>query len=269
MFDTLTTMQVRAEAGGAVTITLDRPDRFNAIGTTMAAEFTALRQGFAQQFGATSPRPCRAVVLTAQPVQTKRQRIAIAGGDLKELHAISSPDEVASYSGQLQEFCRFLEELDVPVVGRLDGGLIGGGAELFLGCDVIYATAGSFFWFKQQEVGLPTGYGGGFRLAERVGVATAAQWLWDPVKISAPAAHTAGLVQHCAADEAALQAYLAERLAFWQSLPPSLLAAQKKMLTATRHPERDARLAEEQELFISQWRNSYHHDKLESFNRKL
>lgn len=268
MFENLTTLEVSRDPAGVVRVTLKRPDRFNAIGTTMAGEFSAVASQLAGDFAPDSPQPCRALVLTAQPRISRGAAIAIAGGDLKELHALASEDEVASYSGQLQAFCSFLEEIPVPVVGRLDGGLIGGGAELFLGCDLIYATEASFFWFKQQEVGLPTGYGGGLRLAERVGVARASQWLWDPVKIAAPAAFEAGLIQQVAPDEAALDRYLAERLAFWQSLPQPLLGAQKKMLGAARHPDRKALLAKEQELFISQWRNPYHSAKLDGFNAK-
>lgn len=268
MFEGLTTLQVRQDATGAVTIGLARPDRFNAIGTTMAGEFTAVAEGFAGKFGPDSPRPCTAVVLAAEPRVSRGTAIAIAGGDLKELHALNGPEDVARYSGQLQAFCSFLEELPVPVVGRVTGGLIGGGAELFLACDLIYATAASFFWFKQNEVGLPTGYGGGLRLAEQVGVATASQWLFDPVKISAEAALAAGLGQKVLPDEAALDHAIAERLAFWQSLPRPLVAAQKAMLTAGRHPDRKALLAKEQELFISQWRNPYHSAKLDGFNQK-
>lgn len=268
MFEALTTLQVRQGPAGAVTIALARPDRFNAIGTTMAGELTAVAEALPRLFGPDSDSPCTAVVLTAKPRVSRGTAIAIAGGDLKELHGLKGGEDVARYSGQLQNFCSFLEDFPVPVVGRLDGGLIGGGAELFLGCDLIYATAASFFWFKQHEVGLPTGYGGGLRLAERVGVATASQWLWDPERISAEAALGAGLVHNVQPDEAALDGYIAKRLAFWQSLPRPLLAAQKAMVTAARHPERKALLAKEQELFVSQWRNPYHSGRLDGFNQK-
>lgn len=267
MMDSFSTLQIGQATDGTVSLRLDRPERYNAIGTTMAAELTEFAGGFGPRFGRDSSSPCRALVLSATPKAGRSQRIAIAGGDLKELYDLHSPEDAARYSGQLQGFCKFLEELPVPVVGRVDGGLIGGGAELFLACDVIYGTAASFFWFKQLEVGLPTGYGGGLRLSERVGVARASQWLLDPEKISCQMAAEAGLVQRMFLDGEALDAHIAERLAFWTSRPATLLAAQKAMLTAARHPDRDQLLAAEQELFVSQWRNPTHSAQLEGFNR--
>lgn len=267
MIDSFTTLRLHYESSGLLTLCLDRPERFNAIGTTMAAELTAFAGGFAGQFGPDGERPCRALVLTATPRVTRSGTIAIAGGDLKELHGLRSEADVAQYSGRLQQFCFFLEDLALPVVGRLDGGLIGGGAELFLACDLIYATSASYFWFKQQEVGLPTGYGGGFRLAERVGVAKAAEWLWNPARLGAEAAHLAGLLQGVWPTAEALDQHIAARAEFWRQLPPPLLASQKVMLTASRHPDRRQQLAKEQQLFISQWRNPYHARQLDGFNQ--
>lgn len=267
MKDTFTTLRVSYESSGLLTLCLDRPERFNAIGTTMAAELTAFAEGFARQFGPDSRQPCRALLLTATPRVTSSGAIAIAGGDLKELHGLTSEADVAQYSGRLQQFCFFLEDLPLPVVGRLDGGLIGGGAELFLACDLIYASSASYFWFKQHEVGLPTGYGGGFRLAERVGVAQATEWLWHPARLSAKVAHSAGLVQEVLPTAEALDQFIGARAEFWQQLPPALLASQKAMLTASRHPDRRQQLAKEQQLFISQWRNPYHAKQLDGFNQ--
>src|SRR5262249_1671849 len=146
---------------GVTRWTIARPERGNALGTTVAAELL----GALADLGGDADTP-RAVVLTAECVSKGSQRTWIAGGDLKELAAIASGREARAYAASLWAFIDGLAKLPMPVIVAVDGAAIGGGAELALAGDLRLATAASTLDFKQLRVGLATGYGSAKRLVD-------------------------------------------------------------------------------------------------------
>lgn len=253
-------------------ITISRADRLNAIGTEVSAEFEnqiiRWKKVFWDSIAKNSESPeFRAIVLTSSSVNTKKGAFAIAGGDLKELQHLKDRNQCYQYAKQVHDFCSFLEEIPIPTLAFFDGALIGGGAELALSSDQLYLTEESYFQFKQHQVGLPSGYGGGLRLLEAIGYKKSYEVYLMGEKITSREALRLGMVNKVLTDHHNLKTFVNSVLDKITNYSYLVLKAQKKMLTAARKLDRQKILSEELDLFCSTWRNSAHEAFLKKFNR--
>lgn len=118
--------------GHVATITLNRPDRLNAISGPMLAELGAMLKE------CDADRNVRAIVLTGAG------RGFCSGLDLQDLAAgtgIGSGGEVGGLSARLDDTPPFVfRRLDVPVICRLNGPAAGYGMDMALSCDVVIAS---------------------------------------------------------------------------------------------------------------------------------
>ncbi|NLA11711.1 MAG: enoyl-CoA hydratase/isomerase family protein [Firmicutes bacterium] len=141
-------------------ITLNRPDRMNAINSVLATELKEVIEKVSQD------NEVRTVVITGNPrVREKDGKTEIrycfsAGWDLSEASAIESPAEV-------------IAALEVPVIAMVNGFALGGGCEIALACDFIYVSDNSELGLPEINRGLLPGWGGTQRLPRRIGVAKA------------------------------------------------------------------------------------------------
>lgn len=136
---------VRAEAQGAVfRITIDRPDRLNALtGQVVAALVEALE-------AARSEPEVRAVVITGAG-----ERAFSAGGDLKSLDTDNPYVFDASTPGHfLTDALRVIERFPLPIVARVNGHAAGGGLGLLCACDLAVAADHARFGAPEVKVGL-------------------------------------------------------------------------------------------------------------------
>ena len=141
---------VRRE-GVVVTVTIDRPERRNALHPAAHAELAAV-------FDAYAADRARVLVLTGAG-----ERAFCVGSDLKE-RARSGVDQMpATGFGGLTE--RF--DLDKPVLAAVNGDAVGGGLELVLACDLAIAVRHARFGLPEPRVGLAA-HGGLHRLARQV-----------------------------------------------------------------------------------------------------
>lgn len=153
-YDTLLT----DSADGVLTVTLNRPTAGNSLSTRMAEELLALWQGLAA-----APGDVRAVVLTAAG-----EKIFCAGADLKERDGMTDAQWVAQH--RLFEAMRdALVALPIPVICAVNGAAYGGGFEIALNCDFIYAAEGARFALPEVKLGIMPGLGGAPNLARAAG----------------------------------------------------------------------------------------------------
>ncbi len=106
-----------------------------------------------------------------------------------------------------------LEDLPCPVLARVAGYALGGGLELALASDVLYADASARLGLTEARLGFIPGWGGTRRLAERVGPRAAGQLFFAGRIVDGPEAARLGVVDHLAdagALDAAVDAYAAE-----------------------------------------------------------
>ncbi len=141
-------------------ITLNRPDRMNAINSVLAAELREVLGKVAED------NEVRTVVITGNPRvreqdgKTETRYCFSAGWDLSEASAVESPSEL-------------IAALEVPVIALVNGFALGGGCEIALACDFIYVSDNSELGLPEINRGLLPGWGGTQRLPRRIGVAKA------------------------------------------------------------------------------------------------
>lgn len=241
---------------------IHRPERLNALGTTLANELTETLSIARREL---DPE-IRAIVITAETVVKSGVAYWIAGGDLKELADLKQKAEARSYAKTMRLFCEGLESLAVPVVTVLDGLAIGGGAELALAGDIRLATVRSSLDFKQLKLGLTCGYGSTSRLVNLLGKAKAQSILFSCSTLDAETASRDGLIHQLIAftnlEDIGLQ------ILPLLELEPLAVAAQKKMLRlASTQSSGDQEWADE--IFESIWLNETHERNLMGFKTKI
>jgi len=240
---------------------ISRPDRLNAIGTTVARELTETMEMTRRNLES----HIRAIVITAETVIRSNNAIWIAGGDLSELGELREKAQGRDYAHTMRCFCEGLETLPVPVITVVDGAAIGGGAELALAGDIRFATVRSVFEFKQLKLGLATGYGSASRLVELLGKSKAQSLLYFSESIDAEAAHRDGLVHRLISS--ASHEDISKAIYPLIRLEPSAVSAQKKMLRlASAQPSANHSWADE--IFESVWMNDTHSENLAAFKTR-
>ena len=167
------------EQGGVLTVTVHRPHARNALSQRTLTELRHLLS--------TLSGP-RAVLLTGSEGPA-----FIAGADIREMAAMTA-EEGEAFGALGQEVTCLLERLPVPVVACVDGYALGGGCEMALACDFVYATRKAVFGQPEVLLGLIPGFGGCVRLFRRVGVARAREMIYSGRRVDAAEAHRTGLV---------------------------------------------------------------------------
>lgn len=189
--------EVRYEREGAASVlTIDRPERRNAVD---AATATALREGL-ERFEA--DEQARVLVLTGAGGEA-----FCAGADLKAIDL--DVDHPAGPMG----FSRLTPSK--PTIAAIDGWCLAGGLELALWCDLRLATPGSTFGCFERRWGVPLVDGGTQRLPRVIGLGRALDLILTGRPVDAEEAQRIGLVTEVVAPGAHLERSLelAERLA--------------------------------------------------------
>ena len=149
------------------------------------------------------------------------------GGDIVTWETHEPEQWAAELGGFLYVFNR-LEHLSIPVIAAVQGLCNGGGWELVLHADIIFAAKNARFSHSEQTMGLVTALGGVYRSAQRVGPLLAYEWALTSEEVPAEVLYRHGGVNRLV-DEADL---LAEAKRFAQSLAtgPTLAHAAHKVL---------------------------------------
>lgn len=260
-----------SETNQVETWTICRPERFNALGTTLARELNERVDDLHhrivawQSAPAANVLPVRVLVITTEPSRRGRSPIWIAGGDLKELALLTSASEGRAYAAMLSRFCRCLEELPIPVIAAIHGGVIGGGAELALATDLRIGTKMTYFEFRQLRVGLATGYGGTKRLVDLVGKANAQRLLYFGRSVFAEECQRLGLLHQVVPDDTDLHDAVQQTAQELVNLEPRAIAAQKEMFRIATDAHPGAAFGAELEVFGKIWMNPSHKKFLSTY----
>src|SRR5678816_2065660 len=124
-----------------------------------------------------------------------RDRAFVAGADIAEMNGMDAAR--ARHFGALgQRVMDVIAALPVPVVAAVNGFALGGGCELALACDFIYASENAKFGLPEVSLGVLPGFGGTQRLTRLVGRARAKELIFTGDIIDAAKAKEIGLVLH-------------------------------------------------------------------------
>ncbi len=176
-------------AGAVVTITVARQQALNALNAETMAE---LRAAFV---AADADPAVRAIILTGQG-----EKAFVAGADIaamKDLPAV----EGRRFALAGRSLGDAIENLGKPVIAAVNGFALGGGCELALACDFIYASQKAKFGQPEVNLGVMPGFGGSQRLPRRIGVGRAMELILTGDLITAEEAHRIGLVNKICAPE--------------------------------------------------------------------
>lgn len=181
-------MQIREyvhtqRANNIVQVTISRPKALNALNMQVLRELDAVFSELSQ-----SDLPA-CVVITGEG-----EKSFVAGADIVEMNGVSV-DQAAAFARFGQHVMNRIEQFPSPVLAAVNGFALGGGCELALACDVIYAAENAKFGQPEVKLGLIPGFGGCVRLTRKVGPMVAAEWIMTGDVYSAQQAQQAGLVR--------------------------------------------------------------------------
>lgn len=222
-----------ARRAGVHVLTLNRPDRLNAVTEPM---FAALMSALD---AADAAEDCRAVLLCGAG------RGFCAGQDLAEVEP--GADLGHTLETRFNPLIRRLRSLPKPIVAAVHGVAAGAGANLALACDIVLAGQSARFLQAFIKLGLIPDAGGTWLLPRLAGRAraTAMAMLGDPV--DAPRAEAWGLIWRAVPDEDLLPE--AERIAAHLATQPTqALALIKRALDASEGQTLDQQLDLERDL---------------------
>lgn len=202
-----------------VTVTVNRPDKLNALSRKVVAELTAA-------FGTLTKNGARAAILTGAG-----DKAFVAGADIKEMSDLTTA-EAKAFSDAGHALGYAIELAPCPVIAAVNGFALGGGCELALACDFIYASDNARFGQPEVNLGLMPGFGGTQRLARRVGLGKARELVYTGDTIKAPEAEKIGLINGVIpqADLISHVRGIAEKIA--QKAPLAVAASKRVMARA-------------------------------------
>ncbi|HXT17954.1 MAG TPA: enoyl-CoA hydratase-related protein [Gemmatimonadaceae bacterium] len=177
MYDTL----LYDVAGRIATITVNRPDKLNALNDRVIAELGEAIDA------------ARADDAVGGIILTGAGRAFVAGADISELEKHSAISAKALARRGQDVFRRF-ENSPKPTIAAVNGFSLGGGCELAMACHIRLAADSAKFGQPEVKLGLVPGYGGTQRLARLIGKGRALQLLMTGEMIDAQEAYRIGLV---------------------------------------------------------------------------
>lgn len=213
MFETL---QFVAERGIGV-LTLNRPERLNAVNTAMANELQALARQLRDE------HTLRALIVTGAG------RVFCAGADIAALETLQGADAPYRFLEGLQLAFNAIEALPMPTIAAVHGLAFGGGCELALACDFRLLSSEARLGVPEIKLGLLPGAGGTQRLARLLPAAIAKQMIYFGEPLAAERALSLGLINAVVTSGEVLQEAhaWAERLT---GLPPLALRSAKLLV---------------------------------------
>jgi enoyl-CoA hydratase len=185
MYQTLLTTQ----EGGVFTITINRPDKLNALNKAVFDDLDAVLHEIEEN------GEIRGVIITGAG-----SKAFVAGADISEFTQLNGTQgRTLAQRGQ-QVFFR-IENNAKPIVAAVNGFALGGGCELAMACHFRIASEGATFGQPEVNLGLIPGYGGTQRLAQLIGRGRALELLMTGNMIDAKTALQYGLVNHVVPQE--------------------------------------------------------------------
>lgn len=171
------------------TVTINRPDKLNALNAAVLSELATAMAVLATDSGVA------AIIITGAG------RSFVAGADISEIAAVSTA-ELAKFAHNGQGIFRAIERTSKPVIAAVNGFALGGGCELALSCHVRIASTKAKFGLPEVKLGLIPGYGGTQRLPRLIGRGPALKLILSGDPIDGTEAHRIGLADMIAEPDA-------------------------------------------------------------------
>ena len=176
-------------ADGIATLTFNRPKALNALNTTLLEEFADALDKIKKD------ESIRVLILTGAG-----EKAFVAGADITEI-ATLTPLGAKKFAQFGQDIIGTLQSLAIPVIAAVNGYALGGGCEMALACDFIYASEKALFGLPEITLGVIPGFGGTQRLPRLIGANRAKEMIFTGKHLTAAEAREIGLVNKTFAPE--------------------------------------------------------------------
>lgn len=213
---TYETLKIERREAHVLLVVLDRPSVLNALNTRMGRDLLELWTSLAAE-----PGDMRCVVLTGAGA-----RAFCAGGDLKERDGMTQAQWQAQHEIFERSFMALME-LPLPVIAAVNGHAYGGGLEIALACDFIYAAREARFALSEVRLGIMPGGAGTQNLSRAVGERRAKELILTARHFSAEEGAAWGLVNRVCDARSVLDEALEAAREIAQNAPLSVRQAKK------------------------------------------
>ncbi|GAB4432588.1 MAG: enoyl-CoA hydratase-related protein [bacterium] len=162
-------------------ITINRESKLNALNTETILELTCLFEGLYTR------EDVRVAIITGAG-----SKAFVAGADISEM-ANMTVLEAKEFANRGHKLMNTIENAPFPVIAAVNGFALGGGSEIALACDFIYASDKAKFGLPEVGLGVFPGFGGTQRLTKRIGTAKAKELILSGEMIDACTAVDMGI----------------------------------------------------------------------------
>jgi enoyl-CoA hydratase len=228
------------QSGHVATVTINRPDKLNALN---AEVIDALGSAFAGLIAKQGDEAVRCAILTGAG------KAFVAGADIGAM-AEMTVEQARRFSERGMALGHAMETARFPIIAAVNGFALGGGLELAMACDFLYASEKAKLGQPEVSLAVTPGFGGTQRLARRVGVGQARELLYSGRMIDAQEALRIGLVNRVLAPEALLEA-TQKTAGTIAKQGPLAVAGCKRVVLRGVAADQDAGLAFEAETFAA------------------
>ena len=172
------------ENNGILELTINRPKALNALNAEVLSELAEVLNPLVDK---------RPIAYSGLLLKGAGEKAFVAGADIKAMNEMS-PSQGEEFARLGQRVTRLFEELPFPVVAAVNGFALGGGCELAMSADFIYATHSAVFGQPEVNLGLIPGFGGTQRLFRYIGLSRAKEMIYTGKNMKAEEALRVGLV---------------------------------------------------------------------------
>ncbi len=198
-------------------LTLNRPDKLNALSEEVLKEMSVCLAKISEEH-------LSGVVFTGAG-----EKAFIAGADIKAMQGMTV-DQASEFCKLGQKVSFQIENLKCPIIAAVNGFALGGGLEMALACDFIYASNNAVFGLPEVSLGLIPGFGGTQRLAKVIGRNYAKEIVFTGDKIDVTRAKDIGLVVRAFNDKESLIEEATNTIKRMQKNSPFAVSKAKKAI---------------------------------------
>jgi enoyl-CoA hydratase len=178
-------------------VKINRPKALNALNSETLIEI----KDVAEKLG--DDKSVRVVIVTGEG-----DKAFIAGADILEMKDLTALEGMA-FSQRGHDAFAVLENMRKPIIAAVNGYALGGGFEVALACDIIYASEKAKVGFPETTLGIFPGFGGTQRTAKLAGLARAKELIFTGRTIGAQEAYEMGLVNKVVAHDQLMNVVMA------------------------------------------------------------
>jgi len=218
-------LTIETDDTGIQTITINRPDKLNALNLETMEE---LRTAFQEVY---DDQSVKGIIVIGSG-----EKAFVAGADISEIADVSELNG-RKFAENGQEIFKLIEDCHTPVIAAVNGFALGGGCELAMACHFRVATANAKFGQPEVNLGIIPGYGGTQRLTKLVGEGKAMELMMTGDTISAAEALSLGLVNYVLESRSELIAKCKELLLKIGKKAPHAIGQVIDCVNAAQNPE--------------------------------